>query len=385
MRSALDFQEYPGSMGSTAYLTRGEIEEFEALDQELHELESEDEVSRSSREYLRWIQESLNKILGLRLAADGIMGTQTRSAIRSFQQRHSLMADGIVGAQTERALIAAGASPLPSSGMIQTLGIAPSAVPALVKPKETIPPAYTLYVDIPLQIPLGGAKSMTGIFVPANYRPQSKVDFIVYLHGHKVWENWNPMKPNMSIDSYWRLPPWPLREEVNQSHKNIILVAPTLGPKSQAGRTISAGGFDAFLDQVIGALKQYGPYTWAQTLPSVGNIILACHSGGGLPMRQMAMGNNRYAAQIRECWGFDCTYFQGDDTGWAQWARSRPHARLFIYYIPQSRTEGLSLRLKNQQVSNVVVTGSTPRGRHNYVPIAHWKERIQGAQFLTNK
>ena len=45
--------------------------------------------------------------MGLRLAVDGISGTQTRSAIRSFQQQRGLTVDGIVGPQTEAAIKAA--------------------------------------------------------------------------------------------------------------------------------------------------------------------------------------------------------------------------------------------------------------------------------------
>lgn len=59
--------------------------------------------------YIRWVQTTLNKILGTRLTIDGILGAQTRSAIRSFQQPHGLAADGLVGAATEAALVAAGA------------------------------------------------------------------------------------------------------------------------------------------------------------------------------------------------------------------------------------------------------------------------------------
>ncbi len=76
------------------------------------EQEGEQEISRTSPDYVRWIQESLNKILGLRLAVDGVMGPQTRSAIRSFQQRQGFTADGIVGANTENALRAAVRQPL---------------------------------------------------------------------------------------------------------------------------------------------------------------------------------------------------------------------------------------------------------------------------------
>lgn len=77
---------------------------------ELIDTEWESEVNRRSRDYISWVQQSLNRIMGLRLAVDGISGTQTRSAIRSFQQRQGLKADGVVGSQTEQALTGAGAS-----------------------------------------------------------------------------------------------------------------------------------------------------------------------------------------------------------------------------------------------------------------------------------
>src|SRR5262245_34584491 len=67
-------------------------------------------------EYNRWVQSSLNQILGTRLAVDAQIGQQTRSAIRSFQQRAGLAADGKVGPQTEKALVAAGAPPPPGAG-----------------------------------------------------------------------------------------------------------------------------------------------------------------------------------------------------------------------------------------------------------------------------
>jgi peptidoglycan hydrolase-like protein with peptidoglycan-binding domain len=71
------------------------------------ESELEDEVNRNSRDYIKWVQQSLNQIMGLRLAVDGILGSQTRSAIRSFQGRQGLGIDGVVGPKTEAALSAA--------------------------------------------------------------------------------------------------------------------------------------------------------------------------------------------------------------------------------------------------------------------------------------
>ncbi len=68
------------------------------------ESEWEGEASRSSPDYIRWLQSSLNRVMGLRLAVDGILGPATRSAVRNFQQRQGLIVDGIVGPQTEAKL-----------------------------------------------------------------------------------------------------------------------------------------------------------------------------------------------------------------------------------------------------------------------------------------
>lgn len=68
---------------------------------------SEAQVDRNSRDFIKWVQRSLNQIMELNLAVDGISGRQTRSAIRSFQRRHGLKADGIVGEKTEAAIKAA--------------------------------------------------------------------------------------------------------------------------------------------------------------------------------------------------------------------------------------------------------------------------------------
>jgi N-acetyl-anhydromuramyl-L-alanine amidase AmpD len=79
------------------------------FDSDQQELELEDKSDRNSRNYIQRMQSSLNKALGLRMVVDGIMGPQTRSAIRSFQQRQGLRPDGLLGPLTERALFAVGA------------------------------------------------------------------------------------------------------------------------------------------------------------------------------------------------------------------------------------------------------------------------------------
>ena len=101
------------SFESEAFAVNNEFEGLETLDMEVFE-QWQGETSTSSPQRLRWIQEALNKILGLKLKTDGIMGSQTRSAIRSFQQKQGLVIDGIVGPKTEAALVAVGAGRTPS-------------------------------------------------------------------------------------------------------------------------------------------------------------------------------------------------------------------------------------------------------------------------------
>jgi len=94
--------------------------------------QEEDEVNRYSPDYICWVQQSLNQILSLQLAVDGIVGPMTRSATRHFQQQHGLGVDGVVGPQTEAALIAAGAGNPPGRGTL------PLPLPGPVPPPPTL-------------------------------------------------------------------------------------------------------------------------------------------------------------------------------------------------------------------------------------------------------
>jgi len=259
--------------------------------------------------------------------------------------------------------------------------------PPLIRPDRKVPDT-TLFVNINLgregrssDNPNRPIKPMTGIFVPQNYRLQPQVDLLLYLHGFHLGQ------PNLTIAGYWRtLPLRAFREGVNDSQKNVILVAPTLGLKSQAGWLTQRGGFDRYIDTVMAALTTYGPYVGQS--PAVGNIILACHSGGGKPMRALALSNQRYTSLIRECWGFDCMYNGGDGLAWAGWANSNPNANLYNYYrnTPQRGTRVESEILQRQSLPNVTVVPLQPgKISHDQVPITYWRTRIQTAAFLLNR
>ncbi len=62
-------------------------------------------VNRPERDYIRWIQRSLNQILGLRLPVNGVKDPYTRSAVRGFQLRKGLPPMGLVVPETEAEII----------------------------------------------------------------------------------------------------------------------------------------------------------------------------------------------------------------------------------------------------------------------------------------
>jgi hypothetical protein len=196
--------------------------------------------------------------------------------------------------------------------------------------RKTVPPRETLYVRIDL-----GTKfklpSCTGIYLPNSFRPDLDIEVVLYLHGHKGTYPGNAVL----IDGYWdgtRFPFFALREEVEASGRNVVFVAPSLGPISQAGALIRAGGFDTYIEHVLAALNEHYLFPrYGRRIQDVRSIILVAHSGGGSPMLRMATGTDRYAAKIKECWCFDSMY-GWVATAWVRWAKSHPKASLYIYY-----------------------------------------------------
>jgi hypothetical protein len=251
-----------------------------------------------------------------------------------------------------------------------------SAPPALIK-EESIPPGKTLYAAIDLAIP--GKPPETGIFLPQGFHLDAAIDLAVYFHGFD--------QPGVvSIDQYFKADYGKLREGVNSSRRNVVLVAPTLGAHSQAGSLLAPGGIDGFVNKVLAAIRAYAQLQPQQPdVPDpfvLGSLVLACHSGGGAPVREIAGGNDRALTHLKASWGYDSLNSQQDVPFWSGWLQRQTSDLLRLYYLPNGtevarRCEALgALGLRNLHVqkSNAV--------DHMHVPITHWQGCLEAAGFL---
>jgi hypothetical protein len=282
------------------------------------------------------------------------------------------------------------------------------------------PASNTLYLSIPLDMPLVDDPA-TGVFVPAKYRAGETVDLVVYFRGYDV----KRPKAATAVREYWNSPDHPvlksflLREEVTKSGKNVILVVPPLGPSSEAGKLVEDGGVQAFLDRVVEGLTKDGPFADRGKPPTVRHLILAAHSGGGVPLRRLALAlgkDDRYREAVKECWGFDSIYGVRDRDAafWADWAKDHPQSRVRMYYLftekavgkdpkrpvgpdnpldhrEPSGTAGPALDLdrmaKDRSLPNVSVVRDTKATTldHNEVPRTHLAELLKAASYLDDR
>jgi hypothetical protein len=253
---------------------------------------------------------------------------------------------------------------------------------SLVVGEERTPPALTQIVKVPLRAvsPPEWRQWSAVYFPPAVDRNSREIDVILYLHGFRT------LAPGerTSIWEYLKHKYWPLREHLAASGKAAVLIAPTLSPRADAARLVEPGGLDWYLDAALAATASY----WSSGVaPAIRNIVLAGHSAAGVTMRKLARSGNRYAALIKEVWGFDSTYSvagNADSNGWAAWARAHPQSQLFIYYLrnpsPKS-TQPQALKLRKLALRNVSVIESNAKN-HFWVPIQHWGERLARSPYL---
>ncbi|SIO57612.1 hypothetical protein SAMN05444166_5444 [Singulisphaera sp. GP187] len=173
-------------------------------------------------------------------------------------------------------------------------------------------PAEATYY-FPIEVMPNSQDNATGVFFPAGFKFPDKINVILYFHGHKKDEF-------KTINEYWsgKLHDLYLREYINATGKQAVLIAPTMGaaPGSSLnpgmGIFANSGGADDFLAEVTKWICKHVPqYADKKRRPEIGNIVLAGHSGAGGILSQQV---RTMRSPVCEVWGFDTMYGQGSRT-----------------------------------------------------------------------
>jgi hypothetical protein len=284
-------------------------------------------------------------------------------------------------------------------------------------PDDTVPGKYTAYFTVDLQIPkqstgLHGkvydnqiwpgtekppeklsnraaefakkkdqlaTPDLTAVYVPPAPPMGDEIDVILFLHGHKKDD---PLT-HTSVWHYLRDSRFKLREEVGHpdTTKKVLLVVPSLGEVSAAGKLQTQPDYYlTYLQTVLDKLEVAGdyptnPYFLASRTDGLklGKVILACHSGGGVPLAQIINKATTHEQRIRELWIFDALYSSWEVTPLVNWKTAAGHKldRVVIYYRKGEGTAENSVAVKNKLAGTKKVDMSTQDVDIRAVPEAH--------------
>jgi hypothetical protein len=157
------------------------------------------------------------------------------------------------------------------------------------------------------------------VYVPPHYRlPESGVvDVVAHFHGHRYTAE---RATNGHV----------LREQLDDSQKNAILVVPqlaVLSPDSSAGQLERDGGLSHLLKEVVRELRRQriGEIVGEASLVGarkLGTVCVSAHSGG---YNAAAHCLERGGIEVSECWLFDSLY--GRVGVFRDWMLSGKHTR----------------------------------------------------------
>ncbi|MEO5642266.1 MAG: M15 family metallopeptidase [Bacteroidia bacterium] len=167
-------------------------------------------------------------------------------------------------------------------------------------------------------------RNTTALFYPSSFNPNQPVHLLFYFHGHLGSVPGSDTAAseylNFTKNEYLKL-----REEIESSGKNVILIMPSLGSSSEPGTLADCGGFEEYFKNVKAEIETNILKNFSVTKMKKGKLILSGHSGGGKVMLELATFN-----KVDEIWGFDSIYQGGKE--WPCIARRNKDLRLFFYY-----------------------------------------------------
>jgi hypothetical protein len=145
----------------------------------------------------------------------------------------------------------------------------------------------------------------------------------------------------------------PLRDKAGNIKPNQFQTKTVGSPDYRDAEAGIGKAADSYLAKVLEGLASFldskgQALTGSDGKPRTGftikNLILACHSGGGVAMRAFVGGlGTTNTAALKGCWCFDCLY-GGDDADF--WFKRGPNAAPFYAYYNDTATNAKSLLKK---------------------------------------
>lgn len=199
----------------------------------------------------------------------------------------------------------------------------------------------------------------TAVYLPPKHvTAATKFDVVIWLHGFYVRDH----------EFLFHNDPARLREQVRDSGKDVVLIAPFLGYEYAVGHSF-AGNYNVkdlaapkwgerYLEEILGALAKFlGASSNSIPQLQVGKLVIACHSGGGNAMRNLVGSLGKYQSNLTACWGFDCLYGAGaqpdDATFWYKWLSGQNGCALEIVYGPSTLPQSVKLDLIGRGLATI--------------------------------
>ena len=230
----------------------------------------------------------------------------------------------------------------------------------------------------------GGSSPHGGrvLFTPG-LRAGTPVNVILYLHGN-MFSGFEALFSRVL-------------ESVGTASKPLAFAMPALGSVPDTGSWIGTPArFDDFIDGVLLAAAEQineqgsgkclvdrdqqwngsGPTGNRVAAATLGNLIIAAHSGGGFPMWTAVNNRGSKLRNLKELWFFDCLYGTGTDTNWISWARANAGVNLELVYTifrPKETSANLARSIQRAAsgrppISNIHSVTPESSNDHNSVP-----------------
>lgn len=241
--------------------------------------------------FIRWVQASLNRVLGRQLRITGHLNRATRAALAEFQRRQGMPASGRPGRVTVARLVAAGASPPPRRYGMPTGPVMALPMPGGSVAYPSMPAPGSLTPVYPAPRPRPG-----GAVMPARVQITSPLRQRIAALANREWLKWGrgtrketdpALRP--TLQAYWsatpggvpRVPNWWTAKPWSAAFISWVM------RQAGAGNAFKrSGGHSYYIaaakqNRISNSSNPIKAYRVSEASPRVGDLVCRARAGSG--------------------------------------------------------------------------------------------------------